>query len=273
MFDWFTVGAQLLNFLILIWLMKRFLYQPILNALDRREQKITAEINAANQKMQDAETERNEFVLKNQAFEQQRAELIKVATEEAKNERQQLLLAARQEADSLRIKHREALKNEQQNLIVAISQRTQHEVFAIARKILADLANANLEKQMIAVFIQKLQQTDSETQLLLNAIKNSTSPLLICTAFNLLPAQMAEIEHAIQTLLTSEIPFQFKTSTNLLVGIELSCNGQKISWSITDYLATLEKNLNELLQPYAKDTPPLVSQRESIAKVDNHDHS
>ena len=40
--DWFTVGAQLLNFLILVCLMKRFLYQPVLDAIAAREQKIAA---------------------------------------------------------------------------------------------------------------------------------------------------------------------------------------------------------------------------------------
>ena len=42
--DWFTVGAQALNFLILVWLMKHFLYQPILHAIDAREKKIAAEL-------------------------------------------------------------------------------------------------------------------------------------------------------------------------------------------------------------------------------------
>ena len=38
--DWFTVAAQALNFLILVWLMKRFLYKPILHAIDAREERI-----------------------------------------------------------------------------------------------------------------------------------------------------------------------------------------------------------------------------------------
>ena len=42
--DWFTVGAQVLNFLILVWLLKRFLYKPILNAIDAREKRIAAEL-------------------------------------------------------------------------------------------------------------------------------------------------------------------------------------------------------------------------------------
>jgi F-type H+-transporting ATPase subunit b len=41
--DWFTVGAQALNFLILVWLLKRFLYKPILDAIDAREKRIAAD--------------------------------------------------------------------------------------------------------------------------------------------------------------------------------------------------------------------------------------
>ena len=40
--DWFTVIAQMLNFLILVWLLKRFLYQPILDAIDAREKGIAS---------------------------------------------------------------------------------------------------------------------------------------------------------------------------------------------------------------------------------------
>jgi F-type H+-transporting ATPase subunit b len=46
--DWFTVGAQVLNFLILVWLMKRFLYKPILNAIDAREKRIAKELADAD---------------------------------------------------------------------------------------------------------------------------------------------------------------------------------------------------------------------------------
>ena len=70
--DWFTVGAQALNFLILVWLMKRFLYKPIIDAIDAREQRIAAEIADADSKREAAQKERNEFQHKNEEFERQR---------------------------------------------------------------------------------------------------------------------------------------------------------------------------------------------------------
>ena len=43
--NWFTVGAQVLNFIVLVWLLKRFLYGPVLNAIEAREKRVAAELN------------------------------------------------------------------------------------------------------------------------------------------------------------------------------------------------------------------------------------
>ena len=97
--DWFTVGAQALNFLILVWLMKRFLYQPILHAIDAREKRIAAKLGDAAKKEAEAKKERDTFLHKNDEFDQQRAALLTKATEEAKTERQRLFDEARKAAE------------------------------------------------------------------------------------------------------------------------------------------------------------------------------
>src|SRR5580700_624339 len=114
--DWFTVGAQALNFLILVWLMKRFLYKPILNAIDAREKRIATELADADAKKAEAQKERDEFLQKNREFDQQRAALVSKATEEAKTERQRLVEEARKAADALSVKRQETLRNDARNL-------------------------------------------------------------------------------------------------------------------------------------------------------------
>src|ERR1700689_4732222 len=100
--NWFTVGAQLINFLILVWLLKRFLYKPILNAIDAREKGIATQLAEANAKMAEAQQERATFQQKNEAFDQEQAALRKKVTDEANAERQRLLDEGRKEADALR---------------------------------------------------------------------------------------------------------------------------------------------------------------------------
>ena len=252
--DWFTVGAQVLNFLILVWLMKRFLYQPILDAIDAREQRIATELANADAKQAEAQQERDAFQRKNAEFDQQRAALLNQATDEARAERERLLDEARKAAAVLHAKRQETLRNEAQHLHQAIRRRTQQEVFAIARKALTDLAGTRLEERMVDVFAGRLRDlNEAEKQRLTLALKASPSPVIVRTTFDLPPAQRISTETAIKATLGAETPVQFRTAPDLISGIELTTNGQKVAWSIADYVASLEKGVDELLK--AQDSP------------------
>src|ERR1700733_8084922 len=108
--NWFTVCAQAVNFLILVWLLKRFLYKPILHAIDEREKGIAAQLAQAEARVAEAQVERDDFEHKNEAFEEERAALLKKATDDASSERQRLVDEARKDADALRAKRQEALR-------------------------------------------------------------------------------------------------------------------------------------------------------------------
>ena len=247
--DWFTVLAQVVNFLILVWLLKRFLYRPILDAIDAREKRIAKELADADAKKAEAQQERDEFQHKNEAFEQQRAALFGKATDEAKAERQRLLDEARQAADALAAKREEALRSEQQNLSEALGRRAREEVFAIARKALADLATASLEECMGEVFTRRLREMDGKAKAGLGeAIKAASSPAIVRSAFDLPAQQRAAIQKALNETFSADIRVRFETAPDLVSGIELTTDGQKVGWSIADYLASLEQGVDELLK-------------------------
>jgi F-type H+-transporting ATPase subunit b len=254
--DWFTIGAQALNFLILVWLMKRFLYKPILNAIDAREKRIATELAEADTKKAEAQKERDEFQHKNEAFDQQRAGLMSKATEEANAQGKRLLEEARKDADTFRVKRQEALRNEHRNLNQEIIRWTQKEVFAIARKTLTDLATTSLEERMSEMFIRRLRALTGEAKdQLAAALKTSTQPAHVRSAFDLTSDQHAAIQKALNETFSADIHIQFETIPELVSGIELSANGQKVAWSIADYLTTLEQRAGELLHEDAKPEP------------------
>ena len=254
--DWFTVGAQALNFLILVWLMKHFLYKPILNAIDAREKLIATELADAAAKKAEAQKEHEEFQRKNEEFDQQRAALLSKATDEAKTERQRLLDEARKAADALSAKRQEALKNDAHNLSQAISRRTQQEVFAITRKALTDLATASLEERVGEVFTRRLREMDGKAKETLGAaLKTAPEPAVVRSAFELPKDQRAAIQNAVNETFSADIHLRFETEPDLVSGIELAANGQKVAWSIADYLASLEKGVGELLKEQNKPEP------------------
>jgi F-type H+-transporting ATPase subunit b len=265
--DWFTIIAQALNFLILVWLMKRFLYKPILQAIDAREQRIARELADADAKMAEAEKENEAFKRKNKEFDRQRGALLNQATEEAKAERQRLLDEARQEAEVLHGKRQDAMEREQQTLNGEITRRTREEVFAIARKALMDLAGTGLEERISEVFRRRLRELDGEAkENYARILKTSPDPVLVRSAFELQSEQRAAIRHALNETFSAEIDARFETAPEVISGIELTVNGHRVAWSIADYLTSLEKRVGELLREPSKPKAKPEAERETQSR-------
>lgn len=247
--DWFTVGAQALNFVILVWLLKRFLYKPILAAIDAREKHIADELAAADAKREQAQKKQAEFQHKNEQFDQQRDVLLAKATTDARTEGQRLLDAARLAADTLGAKRQEALGNDARRLNLALRHRTQQEVFAIARRTLADLAGADLEQRMIEAFAGRLRALDDKAKAeLAGAAASTREPALVRSALDLPQQQQDSIRRTLNETLSADVPLRFETTPDLVGGIELTINGRKLAWSISAYLDSLERAVDETLK-------------------------
>lgn len=246
--DWFTVVAQALNFVILVWLMKRFLYHPILHAIDAREKRVAAELADADAKRGEAQKERAEFQHKNEDFDKERATLLSQATDEAKAERKRLLDEAREAAETLSAKRKETLRIDAKDLSQAIGRQTRDEVFAVARKALSDLATTSLEERMSEVFTLRLREMDSSAKASLGAaLTTASDPAVVRSAFDLPPQQRAAIQDALNVAFSTEVQLRFETAPDLIGGIELATTGQKVAWSIDDYLRSLEKSVGALM--------------------------
>jgi F-type H+-transporting ATPase subunit b len=245
--DWFTVAAQVINFMILVWLMKRYLYQPILHAIDAREKRIADELADAGRKKAEAMHEQHHYERKNREQDAQRSTLLLQASEEAAFERERLIAAARQEADELSKQRALSLRRDKKTLHEEIERRVRQEVFAIARKTLSDLGGASLEERMISVFAQRMRGLDPGTKDRLGEALSSAEAV-VRTAFKLPTRQREVIQRAIHETFSSDITLRYETDADLIGGIELSAAGQKVAWSIGDYLDTLEESMGELIK-------------------------
>jgi F-type H+-transporting ATPase subunit b len=250
--DWFTVGAQALNFIVLVWLMKHFLYKPVLDAIDAREKRIAAQLADADKKKAAAQSDRDDLQHKNEAFDQQRAALLAKAIAEANAERQKLLDAARQAADALTATRRDTMASDAKNLNHALRHRAQAEVFAVARQALNDMATAGLEASVCDLFIVRLRALEGAARdALAAALKSSNDGALVRTAFALPMAQRTAVHKAVNDTFAMKVALHYEVAPDLVGGIELSAQGQKFAWSIADYLASLERGVNDLLKPAA----------------------
>ena len=250
--DWFTVVAQALNFVILAWLLKRFLYKPILDAIDAREKHIADELADAATERTAAQKEHDDFQSKNAEFDRQRAALIDKARREAQAERQRLFNDAREAADALSAQRLATFDKDARKLNQAIRARTRHEVIAIARKTLTDLAGIDLEQRVCEVFCTHLRAlAGDDKDVLAEAIGTALNPAVVRSAFELPSAQQIAIREAVHDTFATDIELRFEAKPDLIAGIELSVNGQNVAWGIADHLEALEQGIEDVLQAHA----------------------
>jgi F-type H+-transporting ATPase subunit b len=247
--DWFTVAAQALNFGALVWLLKRFLYGPILQAVDAREKRIADELADAAAQQDQARQERETFAKKNADFEQQRKTLFDRAQSEASAQGRQWLAQAREAASAWSTKRQATLSAQAQQIDAVIRAQAQHEIFAITRQALLELADADLEQRVCEVFGRRLQDADASVRgALTRAFKNDPDAVQVRSAFALSAPARSTVEKALRDALDVQGPVQFVTSQALVCGIELVGGGQKIGWNVADYLEAMEQRLAEQMR-------------------------
>lgn len=250
--DWFTVGAQALNFIILVALMKHFLYKPVLDAIDAREKRIADELADADRRKADASKDGDDFRRKSADFDKQRADLLGKATADARSQCDVLLAAAHAAADDIAAQRKQALIADARSLDKALIERTQAEVFAVARQTLADLANTRLEACAVEVFTTRLSTLDDTTQAkLAKALAAPDGAVVIRSAFDLPTAQRVALHKAINDRFAITTEPRYETAPELVAGIELSVDGEKFAWSISDYLGSLSHGVDDLLKDAA----------------------
>ncbi len=246
--DWFTVAAQAVNFLILVWLLKHFLYGPILDAIEKRKKGIEDQLQAAEDKLKEAEAEKDKYESEQQLLQEKRDQLMADAARKADERRKKLFASARQAAEQMRASFQQAIREEQRALRNTLAQQVQTEVFAISRQALKDLASAELEDAVVQHFLDRLRQLDEkEKQQVALALEKAEGKLRVTTAFELPAQQRKQLLSTLGKMTPQPIHPRFTTAPDQVGGMALTAGGYKLAWSIDEYLGELQRKLSELL--------------------------
>jgi F-type H+-transporting ATPase subunit b len=243
--DWFTVFAQILNFLILVALLKRFLYGPIIKAMDEREAGIAARQEEARLHIEAAEREAMLYREKTRELEAGRAEMMENARQDAESRRSELLTQVREEVMNRRTAWYEALQQEKASFLHDLRLHAGAKFLQISRQALGELAGAELEQRILHVFLERLQDmAESAGSDLPESLKRSGARVAVTSSFEIPEDLRSLIEHTFRSRLAPECSFHYAISPDLLCGIELKTDGVRVAWSLQDYLGELEKELN-----------------------------
>jgi F-type H+-transporting ATPase subunit b len=236
--NWFTVFAQIINFLILIWLLKRFLYGPIIKAMEERERKIAGAMEQAAKAEEQAKLRSDELARDKQALTDAREGLMAKAKEEVREWRERAMDDVRNELEKLRHTWMDGLNRDKEIFLVKLKRHVASQVVLIGEKVLRDLAGEGLEKQIISVFLRNLSQEDERLK-----FKSVSTDVHVQSGFELNDELSDELRRQLAKSFSQARSFQFEVANDLGIGIQVKANNLKVAWNLTKYLEDLEKEI------------------------------
>jgi len=250
--DWFTLVAQVINFLVLVGLLKHFLYDRIIGAMNEREAQIAGRLDDAAHERESAAGEAAQFRSRNREFEAQREQFLAEASDEAASLRQQLMEEARLETEQAQGQWLESLQRERQDLLQDFRERLGQGVFSIASHALQELAEAKLEEQVLKVFVEQVRTLDpSERETIVAAVRGSSREVEIRTAFPVEAQAQADLLRALREHLDDGIELRFTVVPELICGIELRADSHRLAWNLDSWLEAMEARVFEALDESA----------------------
>jgi len=250
--NWFVFLAQIFNFLLLMYLLKRFLYGRIIKAMDDREAKIAARFAEAEELKCKANEAAELYEKRNQMLNEKKEIMLNEATMAAEAKRKELMEKVREEVEQVKARWQDMLVREHDAFFYDLRQRAAKQLYATARKALADLADVELEERIVDEFIRRVKALDEEKSIQIRkAISGGGNRVVIQSAFGISEPMQAQIEESLKKQITNGFTIRYLEQPDIVSGIELRVNGHKIAWSLNEYLETLVESLTETLQKEA----------------------
>lgn len=245
--DWFTVGAQIINFLILIWLLKKFLYRPIINAMASREQGLVDRLQQVETQMNDAEQLKKQYESSLQQLHRDKDNILAEAKQQAETDRNRQLQSLNDELQQEKKRFEQEMHRQQQKLGGVMNKVIAEKALQLGGKILSDLAGQSLEQQIVERFLQNLSDLPDDGQAMLHTALSQDDAVSIISRFPLNEALRSKIRSRLdQSAPVREMVFEL--NEQLMCGITLEAGGRSWEWNIDRYLAELEVDLLKPLE-------------------------
>ena len=244
--DWFTVFAQAVNFLILVFLLKRFLYRPIMKAVRERERKIADKLEDAEKARAEAHARVKELERENLALSQAKERLLSEAREEVQNWRERAVARAEGEIKARRDTWLDGLEGEKAAFSRRLQTKVAEQVISISQKVLADMAGRDLEEQLADVFLERV---GAEKEELMGKGASRPDRLLVRLGFVPDNGIQKRLDIRLMEMFPDVRKVEFSVEPELGFGLQLLAADRKVDWNLARYMRGLEESILTSLVP------------------------
>ncbi len=241
--DWLTVTAQIVNFLVLVWLLQHFLYGPITRAMAAREERIANRVAAAEEAKSEAEAEAERLRARQRELDAAREQELDQARADAEDTRRALERDARAEVEEKRRAWLDQLDDERRAFLDDLRRRATDAFYQLARRALADLADAELEQRIAEGLVHRLREFDDDAR----AELAGPGEVTVESRFELSTVAKRKLTKALHELLGDDVAVDYRGGGEVAGGIVLHAGSRRVAWTLESWLDGLEAAVRERL--------------------------
>ncbi len=253
--NWSTVFFQIINFWIIVWILKKYLFKPVLSSMDKREKLIQSRLKEAEDTKKKAEKEKENLLNKMASLEQSKSNILADAYKKADVEYAMLIKSFNAEMEGKRKAFEEQIVLEREFLRNSIKDLAGQTILKTLSDALQNLANTDVEKAVLNNFILKIKSKNIEKLNELKKYYQKNKKLSIYTSFDLDLKTKHLISDNIKEILNEKnVKISFEQHQDIICGIEIVCPPMLISYGVNTYISEFKQNLDDGLAELTKTT-------------------
>ncbi|WP_316676016.1 F0F1 ATP synthase subunit delta [uncultured Tolumonas sp.] len=236
-FDWSTFVLEIINFLALVWILKRFLYQPVLTTLAERRAGVERTLREAQGKENSASALKTQYESRLADWEQEKTTARALFATEIAAERQRQMESLNKELLVERERNVAQETHRQEVLRQELAAECNLQARQFASKLLAKLASPELEARLIELFIEEIKVIPAEQSRLIQIGLDGHGNGVVTSAYPLSVAQRKQISTVIDDQLELHSQLEYIQDANLLAGLRISLGAWQLDLSLAGELS------------------------------------
>jgi F-type H+-transporting ATPase subunit b len=221
-FNLSTFVLEIINFLILIWILQRLFYKPLLEVIAKRKQFIDQSLSDAKNIQQQAEQQRSLYENRQKLWEQEKQAATAALHQQFEIERRAQLDRLNADLEQERQKAKVTLSKQQQELQQQAEKQALQNGAKFAGMLLQQAASPELEARLFNLLMDNLTTLPEACKLCLTMLGTKKSvPIKITSAYPLTAEMRQQLEQKLGMLINSPINFQYHQDQALIAGLRM----------------------------------------------------
>jgi F-type H+-transporting ATPase subunit b len=235
--SWSTFLLEAVNFLVLVWILKHFLYKPVLEIVARRRAEVEKTLSDAKTRQQEAQALERQYESRLSDWEAERQRARTSLMREMDEERARRIAELKDQLETEREKAHAAEERRLTDLRDQAEQRAVTLGAQFAARLLGQAATPELEARLLALLLQEIETLPPARLATLTAGSGTPpTPIAIASAFPLQEQQRRRILDALAKSLRIDAPGEFAEDPSLLAGLRITIGSGVIGLNLKDEL-------------------------------------